>query len=277
MNMSSFNKFSQFNWYFYKVQIPLTALWVWMAYDIVYESTRINWLTVFSCWFAIGILGIGVGYHRLLSHRQFNTTQWMENILILLGTLSFYAPSIFFVSYHQYHHKNSDAPNDISSPRHFGILKTFFISRMTLTALDCNDINNYCFRQIIKNSFARWASKNFVLINYSWLLFLFLVFGKVALFNLALIPILIEHLRVNIVSSLSHVQMPLSYRNHDINDDSYNHIIWGLLTFGFGWHNNHHRDERKLILQEHWWEIDIEGYLGRLLTLSKSRKDSNEL
>jgi fatty-acid desaturase len=38
------------------------------------------------------------------------------------------------------------------------------------------------------------------------------------------------------------------------------------LLLGFGWHNNHHADPKKLILTENWWEIDLEGYMGKILS-----------
>jgi fatty-acid desaturase len=40
---------------------------------------------------------------------------------------------------------------------------------------------------------------------------------------------------------------------------------------GFGWHNNHHHNPAKNIVQDRWWEIDIEGYIGYLLSKLKPR------
>ena len=48
-------------------------------------------------------------------------------------------------------------------------------------------------------------------------------------------------------------------RNFDTPDTSQNNILVGLLTLGFGWHNNHHHNPRELVNQYRWWEIDVEG------------------
>jgi fatty-acid desaturase len=47
----------------------------------------------------------------------------------------------------------------------------------------------------------------------------------------------------------------------------------GWLGMGFGWHNNHHAHPGKLILTERWWEIDIEGYVGWVLSLTAGKQN----
>jgi stearoyl-CoA desaturase (delta-9 desaturase) len=68
------------------------------------------------------------------------------------------------------------------------------------------------------------------------------------------------------VNSLCHLNIIGSYRNHQTQDQSYNNIILGIVTLGFGWHNNHHNDAGRLILTEKWWELDLEGYAGLVLS-----------
>jgi fatty-acid desaturase len=65
---------------------------------------------------------------------------------------------------------------------------------------------------------------------------------------------------------MSHLNIPLSYRNFETKDNSHNNIIIGWLSFGFGWHNNHHHDQRELVNTHHWWEIDIEGQIAKLIS-----------
>jgi stearoyl-CoA desaturase (delta-9 desaturase) len=73
----------------------------------------------------------------------------------------------------------------------------------------------------------------------------------------------VEMFRIGAVNAACHCW---GYRNHKTSDQSRHNIVVGLLGMGFGWHNNHHADPRKLILTERWWEIDIEGYIGWLLS-----------
>jgi stearoyl-CoA desaturase (delta-9 desaturase) len=84
-----------------------------------------------------------------------------------------------------------------------------------------------------------------------------------------ILPAFIEHARINAISSLSHMKLPLSYRNFDTPDDSYNNIVIGILSFGFGWHNNHHNNQRELINSHRWYEVDLEGLFARLISKPK--------
>jgi fatty-acid desaturase len=261
--------FTEYNWYLPKIQIPLLLTLVFIVYQVGFNSLKLDWHIIFFWWFLIGPVGVGVGYHRLLSHRQFSTHPSVEKLLVLLGTLSAYAPALFFISHHQYHHQHSDEISDISSPRRHGLLKTFFLSRLTVEATRCVEIKSYCSRVALKDPFIRNMSRHFVLIVWLFAILVFLIGGIKALAQFLIIPALLEHTRINIVSSLSHVNLPLSYKNHSTQDDSFNNFFLGLVTFGFGWHNNHHNNERKMLLQEKWWEIDIEGYLAWFISLLK--------
>ena len=59
------------------------------------------------------------------------------------------------------------------------------------------------------------------------------------------------------------------YRNFESNDFTTNNLLLGWLGMGFGWHNNHHAHPGRLILHYRWWEIDIEGYIGWLISKGK--------
>ena len=67
------------------------------------------------------------------------------------------------------------------------------------------------------------------------------------------------------VSSVSHTNIPFSYKNFETKDRGQNNILMGYLTMGFGWHNNHHAKPRKLVNHERWWEVDVEGIAAWLL------------
>ena len=73
----------------------------------------------------------------------------------------------------------------------------------------------------------------------------------------------IEMFRIGAVNAACH---RWGYRNHNTPDLSRNNILVGIFGLGFGWHNNHHASPGKLVLTEHWWEIDVEGYIGWILS-----------
>ena len=116
----------------------------------------------------------------------------------------------------------------------------------------------------------KFLSRNFNFIIYGYALIL-LIFGLGSLINFFILPVFIEHIRVNLISSISHLNIPFSYRNFDTTDTSQNNYVFGILSMGFGWHNNHHKNERELVNSHYWWEIDVEGLIGKLLSYDDSK------
>jgi len=65
-----------------------------------------------------------------------------------------------------------------------------------------------------------------------------------------------------LVNSVSHL---FGYRNYETRDQSRNNWLVALLTYGEGWHNNHHADARAARNGHRWYEIDVTYYLIRLM------------
>ena len=255
------------NWYFYRVWLPLHLLLLVLLFNV-----SIDWTAVLIGWIIFGPIATGVGLHRLLAHRSFETHPWIENTLAYLATLSAYAPILFWVSQHQYHHKHSDTEEDPTSPELRGLWYSFLYWRFLKENLAKTSLMNYCSRKIMKDKTLMWFNNNFTMLIWIHVIVLFVI-SPTLLLSLYLLPMLIESTRVNILNSFSHVSnLPFSYRNYDTPDKSYNNIIIGYLSMGFGWHNNHHHDPGKNIVQDRWWEIDIEGYFGYLLSKFKKSK-----
>lgn len=254
------------NQYFYKVFIPLTIAIIITMFAWFFNQVQINWLLVLLVWFLIGPLGIGVGFHRLFSHRQFETYRPIEIVLAILGTLAAYGPILYWVSEHQHHHKHADSDKDINNPSK-GFWHSFLYWRFKTEAEKCILIKDKNTIQAAKDPILVYLSKNFIGIIYLFaaitLLLGFNVFASVFV-----LPIFIEHLRINILNSVAHIKLPGSYRNFNSNDNSYNNILLGYITLGFGWHNNHHNNPGELVNQHHWYEVDIEGLLAK--SISKS-------
>lgn len=248
------------NWYFYQIFLPLHILALFAVVSSIFGYIDINWIMVLISWLLIGPIGIGVGYHRLFSHRQFKTYRIVEYALALLGTMAAYAPLLFWASQHQYHHRVSDTEDDPSSPIH-GFWESYLFWRLRKNVLAKIHLRNYPTRQILKDKFLMLVSKKFVYIVYTFAILL-AVLDLNLLISIFVIPALIEHQRINIVSSLSHCSLPFNYKNFPSSDNAGNNAILGYLTFGFGWHNNHHAYPRKLINMERWWEVDIEGIIA---------------
>jgi stearoyl-CoA desaturase (delta-9 desaturase) len=116
-----------------------------------------------------------------------------------------------------------------------------------------------------------WMSQHFVKIVWCIIAFWALVdllgfFSVSMLVSAYIIPVFMEQTRSNIISSFSHMKIPGAYRPFETTDNTNNHIIIGFLSMGFGWHNAHHYNARELINTHRWWELDIEGLIGKLLS-----------
>lgn len=253
------------NWYFWRFWLPLQILTVSALLMVFFGTVTVNWWAVFIAWFLIGPVGIGVGFHRLFSHRSFETWKPVEYTLALLGTLAAYCPVSFWTAIHQQHHRVSDTDADPSSPVKYGFWESFLWYRMRKENLRKIHVKNYCFLRLAKDPVLMFLSKYFEIIVWFTVILLSLL-GIHWLVSLFVIPVLIEHIRVNAVSSLSHMPIPFSYRNHKTKDSSQNNIVLGYLSFGFAWHNNHHANQRAASLHEKWWELDIEGLISKALS-----------
>src|ERR1700710_383080 len=78
-----------------------------------------TWQALVAClvlWWVSGSLGIGMGYHRLLTHRGYKTPKWVEYFLTICATLALGGRPIFCVATHRIHHQPCDQEGDPHSP-----------------------------------------------------------------------------------------------------------------------------------------------------------------
>lgn len=258
------------NPYFYRVWIPLQVLTVISIVAVLMGYVSLNWWVILTTWFLIGPIGCGVGIHRLFCHRQFETYKPIEYTLAILGVFAAYTPLAFFIGNHQFHHRYADRKIDPSSPVQYGFWESFLWWRLRNKALTSISIKGYCFRVFLRDEFLKFVSRNFDKILYAYIIFLSF-FGFWAVVNFFVIPVLIEHTRLNLISSMGHMPSVFSYRNFDTKDASQNSLLFGLFSMGFGWHNNHHKNERELVNRHRWWEVDLEGYIAILISKRKVR------
>jgi stearoyl-CoA desaturase (delta-9 desaturase) len=252
------------NTYFKSIWLPLQLITLVSFIEICLGNVHINSWLVFIVWFLIGPIGIGVGFHRLFSHRQFKTYRIIELTLAFLGTLSAYGPILYWVSEHQHHHKYADQDKDINNPNK-GFWHSFLYWRFTNESLKAIDLKNRPSIEAARDTSLVWLNKHFIKIVYVYA-FVTLLFGFNFFVNAFILPIFIEHFRTNLLNSVAHIKLPGSYRLFESNDKSYNNVFLGWLSFGFGWHNAHHSNPGELINSHRWWELDVEGLIARLIS-----------
>ena len=203
-------------------------------------------------WVAVG-LGISMGYHRLHTHRGFKTYKWFEYFLAICGTLTLEGGPIFWVATHRLHHQYSDQPEDPHTPRVSGFWAHLgWIIFGEAQHDDTARLARYA-PDLGKDPFYLWLS------SYHWvplttLGFALLAYGGWGLVNWAIFLRVVVGLHATwMINSATHM---FGNRRFETDDDSRN-VWWvALLTFGEGWHNNHHAHPVSAKHGMAWYEFD---------------------
>jgi stearoyl-CoA desaturase (Delta-9 desaturase) len=215
-------------------------------------SWRVFAVTVFLYWMTIG-LGISMGYHRLHTHRSYQIPLFLEYFFAVCGSLTLEGGPIFWVATHRLHHQKSDQPGDPHSP-HDGAWWSH-IGWILLGDTNHNNtrvLSKYA-PDLAKHKFYIWLN------NYHWVPLT--VLGGV-LYAIGGLPLFLWGgcLRVVVglhstwlVNSATHMW---GRRRFETRDDSRNSWWVALLTFGEGWHNNHHAHPTSARHGLAWYELD---------------------
>ncbi len=206
-------------------------------------------------------VGIGMCYHRLLTHRGYQIPKWLEYAMSICATLSLEGGPIFWVATHRVHHQLSDQQGDPHTPREGGWwAHTGWILWGNAMHAQTETLNRYV-PDLARDRFFVWLSK------YHWIpitasgvaLFAggWLMGGPINAIGMLLWGVF---LRVTIglhatwlVNSATHMW---GNRRFDTRDDSRNNWWVALLTGGEGWHNNHHAHPVSARHGLAWYEID---------------------
>jgi fatty-acid desaturase len=241
---------------YHKLNVLTCVVLVWFHIQAVAAFFTFTWTNLIAAvvlyWIAGG-WGISMGYHRLHTHRGFKTYKLLEYFLAICGTLTLEGGPIFWVATHRLHHQYSDETEDPHTPRvsgfwaHmgwilFGDAHHNDTARMARYAPDLG-----------KDPFYRWLT------TYHWvpltaLGFVLLAIGGWAMVNWAIFLRVVVGLHATwLVNSATHLW---GRRRFVTKDDSRNSWWVALLTFGEGWHNNHHAHPTSARHGLAWYEFD---------------------
>jgi stearoyl-CoA desaturase (delta-9 desaturase) len=209
--------------------------------------------------YAVRMFAITAGYHRYFAHRTYKTGRVFQFLLALVAMSTAQRGVLWWASKHRVHHRFSDQPGDVHSPR----LGGFWWSHVGwLLAGRHAETHWDRIKDFAKYPELRWLNRHDVLIAVAWGFVLYLLGGTTALVWGHFVPLVLVWHVTFLVNSLAHV---LGSRRYTTRDDSRNNVVIALLTFGEGWHNNHHHYQRSARQGFYWWEIDITFYVLKLL------------
>jgi stearoyl-CoA desaturase (delta-9 desaturase) len=225
-----------------------------------------SWWLLIPVWL-FRTIGNGVVGHRYFAHNQFEVGLNSRKMFAYYTSICGYSTPFYWIVQHLHHHRNSDQSTDIHSPKNGiwnsivlwmfkpSVINSVFEDRsskvLTIKTLRDDDISN--------------ASKRFIELNVIFYVVMLIISPE--LFLLWSASYVLELIKFGSINSILHLKhFPGNYKNHDLKDDSHNNLFLGFITMGFGWHNNHHNDSKKLNLREKWWEVDIEYWIGILFS-----------
>ncbi len=231
-----------------------------LAFSPSFFSWKAIGIAAFLYWVTAGI-GITLGYHRLLTHRSFETPQWLEYIIIFCGALACQGGPISWVGLHRIHHKYSDHDGDPHDSN-----RGFWWSHLGWMFIDNpanQDVPKYT-KDIQSDAFYVFCEKFFIPIQVV-LGFILLAIGgwPAVIWGIFVRLVLVFH-ATWFVNSATH---KFGYVSHESNDHSRNCWWVAVLTFGEGWHNNHHAYQYSARHGLQWWEVDVTWLTIKLLSI----------
>jgi stearoyl-CoA desaturase (delta-9 desaturase) len=207
-------------------------------------------VAVFFHW-VTGGLGITLGFHRLVTHRSFQTPKWLEYFFVLCGTLSCQGGPINWIGIHRLHHLHSDQnldPHDSNKGFWWSHMGWMLYKNPADTDIPrvTKDISGDPVYQFLQNYFIPIQVVLGLILYFlgGWPFVVWGIFVRVvAVFHCTWF-----------VNSATH---KFGYRTYESEDRSTNCWWVALLTYGEGWHNNHHAFQYSARHGLKWWEIDL--------------------
>ncbi|HWG90776.1 MAG TPA: acyl-CoA desaturase [Candidatus Thermoplasmatota archaeon] len=218
-------------------------------------------LALLGIMYAFTAMGIGIGFHRMLTHRGFDAPGPVRAFWLIMGSMAWQGPAIEWAATHVKHHAKADTEEDPHSPleglfhAHMGWL---FRDRMVTEGVYAKPFQQDRLVVFIDRTFWVWAALSLLIpagIGYAfagWSGFWggLLWGGLVRVF-------LVHHVTWS-VNSICHA---FGKAPNPTKDTSKNVFIVGVLGFGEGWHNNHHASPRTAVHGWKWWQIDFNAYV----------------
>lgn len=213
-------------------------------------------LTCYVLYMLTGMFGITLGYHRLFTHRSFKAPRWVERVLGTIGVLALQRSPLEWVGHHRMHHAHVDTAKDPHNAR-----KGFWWSHIGWMCFHKPEITDLAklrkfARDIVADPYLYWLTSPMVQVGMQLLLgLLLLAFGGIeyVLWGIFVRLVIVYHVTW-FVNSATH---KFGYRNYDTDDLSTNCWWVGLVSFGEGWHNNHHAQQDVAPACRKWWEFDL--------------------
>ncbi len=234
---------------------------------------------LFVGFWLLTLAGIELGYHRYFSHAAFRTGPALEAIFVVLGSMSFQGPAIWWAATHRKHHQHADRDDDPHSPHLAGagargLLVGLWDAHLgwnyrAFVTIRRSETWKHLVPDLVANAWLRRVNRGYFLFMAVGLALPALI-GGVAARSLAgawsgflwggLVRLFVVNHTVYAVNSLGHAFGDRPFRLH-VRDRSTNNAWLALVTLGASMHHNHHAFPAAGVTRLRWWQLDAGGFI----------------
>jgi stearoyl-CoA desaturase (delta-9 desaturase) len=234
-------------------------------------------LAILAVMYVVSVMGVTLGFHRLLTHRSFQTYKPVQYALAIVGSMAVQGPVMNWVADHRKHHAHTDQDGDPHTPHghgsgfkgavtglwyaHMGWL--FEVSGQTEHERYARDLSEDRGMQFIHRTFALWVALGIAIpaaaglaIDGTW------HGGLEAALWGGPVRIFLGHHVTWSINSVCHF---FGTRRFEVSDHSTNVFWLAPLSMGESWHHNHHTFPRSAFHGLKSWEIDPTGWVIRAM------------
>ncbi len=239
---------------------------------VIWVGVGTTAIAVAASLFVLRMFAITAFYHRYFSHRAFRTSRAIQFAFALFAASAVQRGPLWWASHHRHHHAHSDRHTDVHSARAHGFLWShlgWFLARENFAA------RLHLVPDLARYPELRWLDRFDVVVP---VVLAVLLYGlgacleqtmpglgtsgmQLFVWGFCVSTVVLYHATFAI-NSLAHGR---GARRYATRDESRNNLWLALLTFGEGWHNNHHHFPGAARQGFYWWEVDLSYYGLRLL------------
>jgi len=243
-----------------------------MCAGVIWVGVSSTALLVAAALYVLRLVAITGFYHRYFSHRTFRTSRAVQFVFAVLGTMAVQRGPLWWAAHHRHHHAHADEADDSHSPAQHGFWWShvgWFMNRSNFRT------RSELIQDLMRYPELRFLDRFDIVAPIALAALLF--FGgteladaypqletsgaQLLIWGFFISTVLLHHVTFT-VNSLAH---RFGRRRYATSDDSRNNWWIALLTFGEGWHNNHHHFPGSVRQGFYWWEIDLTYYVLRAM------------
>lgn len=225
---------------------------------MVFYARPAHYFFAFGVYFFTGCLGMSLTTHRFLAHKSWAAPRWFQVLGVFLGSIGLTGSSLAWAAIHRQHHNSTDRKGDPHSPHDQTFMEVQFLSMFQRP-------NLWLVKDLVQDPVLRFFHKNYFQVNMVYALILIAIDPFLLVYGY-LFPAALLWNAGSFINTIGHIW---GYRNFHTRDHSRNNPLLGVLMWGEGWHNNHHRNPKCPKFSFSRFEIDL-GYLCIFLILKIS-------